>query len=38
MLIIRHNPECERPIILDEMSAINDFVIGITKIATFNGV
>jgi len=29
MLIIRHNPECERPLMMDEISAINDFVLGL---------
>lgn len=29
MLIIKYNPECESPIMMDEMSAINEFVSGL---------
>lgn len=31
MLIISHNPKCERPIMMDEISAINDFVSGLPE-------
>lgn len=31
MLIIRHNPESDRPVMMNEMSAINEFVSGLPQ-------
>lgn len=31
MLIIRYNPDCERPIMMDDLSAINQFVTGLPE-------
>ncbi len=31
MLIIRYNPEGERPVMMDEISAINEFVSGLPE-------
>ncbi len=31
MIIIRYNPECEHPIMMNELSAINEFVSGLPE-------
>jgi len=31
LLIIKHNPDCERPLMMDEMSAVNGFVSGLPE-------